>query len=269
MKEDRPIPWRRLWDFLSLCSDAEDLADLFSRATREIPKLIPCDQCSIVMAEMTHDEPDLNRTGSYRNPGPRDVSLRLFLSDPDDRLVEAYLGRYFFIDYAMLNLKPGCAAYRYDWRGRRFSRNEFAVDFAIPVWHSHMTLGMPFFAEDGHGGLGLGLSRSGAVRFDDREISLLLALRPHLENLYNLHRRLLRLTSERVCAAELARGHRLLSPREAQIAELLCERMRPAEIAALLLRSRRTVERHIEHIYEKLGVGCRRDMIRLFLSGPR
>jgi DNA-binding CsgD family transcriptional regulator len=266
MHEDRPLPWRKMWDFLSCCAEAADLTDLFSQATREVPRLIPCDQASAVLTEMTHQEANLLETQRYPHPRPGDISLRIVLSVPNERLMDTYLRRYFYMDYAMLNVRPDSQIYQYDWRERKFSGNEFVEDFVLPLWLMHTTVGLPFFAEDGRGGLGFALSRSGALPFSDREISMLGILRPHMLNLYNLHRRIQRLSSLSIRAAETAPGHELLSRREDQIARLLCERLRPAEIASLLLLSRRTVERHVEHIYQKLGVRCRRDMVRTLLG---
>jgi hypothetical protein len=44
MREDWPLPRHKMWDFLVCCAEAEDLSDLFTRATREIPRLIVGDQ---------------------------------------------------------------------------------------------------------------------------------------------------------------------------------------------------------------------------------
>ena len=49
----------------------------------------------------------------------------------------------------------------------------------------------------------------------------------------------------------------LLSPRERQIYELLCQRLTNKQIAAALFISEATVKLHAHHVYDKLGVRSR------------
>jgi DNA-binding CsgD family transcriptional regulator len=95
---------------------------------------------------------------------------------------------------------------------------------------------------------------------------MLRAIRPHLVNYYAIMSRADDLSPDHYFAAELARDCRLLSRREAEIAAYLCKRLSAREIATLLLLSPRTVERHTEHIYEKLGVANRRQLLHRLLG---
>ena len=63
-----------------------------------------------------------------------------------------------------------------------------------------------------------------------------------------------------------ARGTRILSPREAEVHELLAQGMTNEEIARLLYISVSTTKVHVKHIYEKLGVRSRLEAARA-LSG--
>ena len=72
-----------------------------------------------------------------------------------------------------------------------------------------------------------------------------------------------KLTRE-IHAIERCRGNKFLSNRELQICRMLFEQMTAAEIAATLGISRRTVERHNLHIYEKLNVKNTKELINLF-----
>jgi len=49
-----------------------------------------------------------------------------------------------------------------------------------------------------------------------------------------------------------------LTQREAEVVLFLCDRLSTGEIADRLTISKRTVEKHIEHVYLKLGVHGRR-----------
>jgi DNA-binding CsgD family transcriptional regulator len=63
-------------------------------------------------------------------------------------------------------------------------------------------------------------------------------------------------------------GAELLTPREAEVLELLQEGMSNAEIALDLSIGIETVRTHARNIYAKLGVNSRRDLARLS-SGTR
>jgi len=58
-------------------------------------------------------------------------------------------------------------------------------------------------------------------------------------------------------------GAELLTPREAEVLELLQDGARNAEIAHELSIGIETVRTHARHIYRKLGIGSRRELTRL------
>jgi DNA-binding CsgD family transcriptional regulator len=68
---------------------------------------------------------------------------------------------------------------------------------------------------------------------------------------------------ERVRRRETDEGCEILSPREREIAGLLCRRYTMRRIAATLGISPRTVERHALHVYQKLNVSGKRELIRI------
>ena len=58
-------------------------------------------------------------------------------------------------------------------------------------------------------------------------------------------------------------GVEALTPREAQLVELAARGLTSAEIADQLVLSRRTVESHLYHAMQKLGVSDRRELPRI------
>jgi DNA-binding CsgD family transcriptional regulator len=84
---------------------------------------------------------------------------------------------------------------------------------------------------------------------------------PHLKNLHNLQNTISVLKSNLIHPIELENNNRLLSKREAEVAELLCQRLTMSEIALKLALSPRTVQTYIENIKEKLGVRTKRELI--------
>lgn len=113
---------------------------------------------------------------------------------------------------------------------------------------------VPLFT-DGRTLVSLVLNRRGRD-FSDRERDWLELLRPHLAFLYRQACRsagadesLQPLRPESLPAA--------LTPRERDVVAWLAHGKTDAEIAALLGLSRRTVHKHLEHVYVKLGVETR------------
>jgi DNA-binding NarL/FixJ family response regulator len=68
--------------------------------------------------------------------------------------------------------------------------------------------------------------------------------------------------------AEPAAEHPALTPREHEIIGLIAEGLANAAIAEKLMISRRTVESHIDHIKQKLGLASRNQIIVWVLHGP-
>jgi DNA-binding CsgD family transcriptional regulator len=76
------------------------------------------------------------------------------------------------------------------------------------------------------------------------------------------HQRLRGLGARGRRAVEAVLGSTSLSRRERQVARLAAEGRSASEIAKQLFISRRTVESHLAHVYAKLGVRSRLDLVR-------
>jgi DNA-binding NarL/FixJ family response regulator len=99
------------------------------------------------------------------------------------------------------------------------------------------------------------LSVASDCDFGDRERALLRRLHPHLVGLYRsaeLRRRLARIT-----AVFDPDATDRLTRRECEVLLWLADGLSNAEIARVLVVERSTVRKHLEHIYEKLGVRSR------------
>jgi NarL family two-component system response regulator LiaR len=71
-----------------------------------------------------------------------------------------------------------------------------------------------------------------------------------------------------VLRAGVIQGSELLTPREAEVLELLQDGATNAEIAHELSIGIETVRTHARHIYRKLGIGSRRELTRLARQDP-
>jgi DNA-binding CsgD family transcriptional regulator len=100
----------------------------------------------------------------------------------------------------------------------------------------------------------IGLARSSGD-FSDRDMTLLSALWP-------------RLTARTGC---LGAGPPLsLTPREADVLSLIAEGLTNYQIARRLKVSKRTIDKHVEHILEKLGVSSRAAAVAVYAEAePR
>lgn len=100
---------------------------------------------------------------------------------------------------------------------------------------------------------------AGEPDFSDRELAVLEALRPHLSHLEAeaaLRRRLGETSLARNADAE-PDPYRGLTTREREIVGLVAQGKTNAQIAAQLWVAPSTIKKHLEHVYEKLGVGRR------------
>lgn len=99
------------------------------------------------------------------------------------------------------------------------------------------------------------LNRSGSP-FTDRERGLLEIARPHLANLYRLG-----IAADRVREVPADISFDIaavpLTPREREVLDWVAAGKTNRDIAAILGARPRTVEKHLERIYEKLGVETR------------
>ncbi len=240
-------PLHRVLDAVSAIGSERDFDGFCRRTVSELRVLFPSEQsfCCVVHAV----------------PDPPFESVTLIATDMPECARKAYVDRYYRMDPARLACGPDTLLLREDWSRRARTRDEFSVDFIQGMLHIDLSAGIPMVEPSGHGGMCFGFTRTRASGPTDGEERLLLALRPHLVNFSAMFRRLESSPESDFYAAELAQDTRLLSRREAEVAALLCRRLRVPEIATRLLISPRTVERHVESIYGKLNVRDRKGLL--------
>ena len=166
--------------------------------------------------------------------------------------VSEYFGHYIAVD-PCLSHYPSTLLGVVNWSLRDC---EFTRDFARR-YHSRHTMQIGNLKGRADPGFLLSLHRMKRLGFDEREIAACSAVRPHLHNLFSLLHAPEKARRSRLSAAAVSCG---LTQREAEVVLFLCERLSAGEIAEHLTISRRTVEKHIEHVYLKLGVHGRRGL---------
>jgi len=99
---------------------------------------------------------------------------------------------------------------------------------------------------------------TGAGDFSERDRAVLDVLRPHFRNLEARASRRRRLSEKQVTQDDdRSDAYAELTPREREIVWLVAEGKTNAQIAVQLWVAPSTVKKHLEHVYEKLGVGRR------------
>ena len=231
------LPWRKVNDFLAAVGTEQSIEGLAHRILREIGALLPFDYGAFTMI-----------TSGTTNHQARLVVEYLI---PSGEMSE-YFGHYIAVD-PCVSLYPSTLLGVASWSLRDC---EFTRDFARRYHTRHtLVLGNPKGGADA--GFRVTLNRMTRSGFEEREMAACSAVRPHLHNLFCLVHSPQKAIKSRLAAAASACG---LTPREQDVVLLLCDRMSSGEIADRLTISRRTVEKHIEHVYLKLGVHGRKGL---------
>lgn len=153
------------------------------------------------------------------------------------------------------------------WRDYRDT--EFVTDFHYPMGIHH-SVGFQFLtAFDGRRySVWVHRGRS-ADGFEDAEIEAIRRMVRTASRIVSLRKEIDASRRMPIEEIELGPDADVLSRREAEVARLICRRLTMREIGGTLRISPRTVERHALHIYAKLGVANRKELLRRLGSAMR
>jgi DNA-binding CsgD family transcriptional regulator len=133
---------------------------------------------------------------------------------------------------------------------------EYAVDFMLPNG-CYKTLAQGF----DHEPISLSIQRSRtSPDFCDTDVQLLRILNQHLNNFYGCLEKKDDPDDAIRGVEQIAEHFGLLSRREAEICYFVARRLSNAEIGSSLFISRRTVEKHLESIFDKLDLKSRDEL---------
>jgi DNA-binding CsgD family transcriptional regulator len=104
--------------------------------------------------------------------------------------------------------------------------------------------------------------RVSRAKYSDAEMKIMSVIRPHLNNLYRNF-----FFDSSGSNANGGDAIPRLTARESEISVLLCKGIKPAVISRRLFISLTTVYKHIAHIYEKLAVSNRQELLVKLYSG--
>lgn len=240
--------WRKLFELLSDVCRQEDADSMLAELSAHIDEVVPADH-GVVLNEVRDALPYCIRWPEYA-----------------DRLAPKF-NRYFNRQCPVSYNQRQHILGPVEWH--RYVDTEYDIEFNQPLDLGYsMGIGFPDPLYSREVVITLHRCRDD-TGFDERDLYSLYAMRPLLNRLFSLARDSEVLHNERVYPGELLPENDLLSRREAEVTRLLSSRFTMREIAERLQISPRTVERHIQHIYQKLGAHNRRELFEILYSARR
>ena len=237
MADSGRIPWPRVHECLFHLSSCRNRGEFFSVASSEIQALIPFDAgCGFYRPSDGQYLDGIGLTesvvtaynGYYRTRRPSSI--------PENGLPASLVGLVHVLDW------------------RTFARTEFAVDFMLRNGLSRSLFGhvLPRHAVS----LAVHRSRS-ALPFSGSEMGVAGLFSDFLNDYCSgLEKR----AETSLTVQRITDTFGFLSRREAEVCSLVALRLNRSEIAACLCISPRTVEKHIESIFDKLDVRSREQL---------
>ena len=240
--------WQKLFELINDVCLQEDTDSMLSEVIRHLDEVVPADH-GVVLNEVRDGLPYCLRWPAY--------------ADPLISAFNHYYNRCCPVNYNAKQHTLGPV----DWH--RFKETEYDNDFNRPLDLGHsIGIGFPDLYNNKVIVTSIHRFRSDSA-FSESDVHTLYLIRPLLSRLFSLARDSEVFNREHFHPSELYPKTMPLSPREAEVVQFLCRRLSMREIAARLSISPRTVERHTQHIYQKLGVGCRKELISRCLQSYR
>jgi Bacterial regulatory proteins, luxR family len=236
--ESRSVLWGKLREFLLRLSYCQTKSEFLRTACIEIQTIIPFDTGSGVFDPLDttvlegiglSDSGKESYNTYYRTKQPG------FLPTGGKHMVKEWLYSTWVVDW------------------RNFDDLEFAADFMFP---NRMYRSLGHFIPGHQLTIGIERSRMGPD-FSQADIDNLGLVNEYVNALYSGMGKEGNISDTRISTESVKEGFRCLSHREAEICSLVARRLNTAEIATCLFISPRTVEKHIESIFEKLDVRSR------------
>lgn len=244
MKNTPEIPWEKIYQFTLACGQEHEPKAFTVQVVKSLPALCGFDRATVYYFDAAGKVCDQ------------------YLSDNDEDWSALYLEYYSNYQQGRYSLrrrlkedpsKPAISLR--DWMNE--PPNEFITTFIRPR-NLRYSLGFCLFDNHGLTRRLFCLDRKTDPNFSKDEVAALALAVPQLNNLFkNLHYSpVSQGSSEQICWETAC-----LTPRESDIANLLCQGLTPAHISQLLHISLPTANKHIAHIYKKMQVSSRQQLL--------
>jgi len=245
------LPWSRIHEYLLAVGSCKTVRQFLATAAEEVSRLIPFDTFA-----------GIHRAGD---------GWCLYGVGANDRQIASYNDYYRTKQPAMLandreRVDPAfvVANHVIDWR--KYSKWEYASDFTLP---NGLIKSIANFRPSQQ--IALSAHRSWlSPDYTETEVATLGILNQHLNIYWSLLTRIEEADGRPgPSESEIAERFSMLSPREAEVCSLIARRLSTREIAAVLFVSPRTVEGHLESVFNKLAVRSREQLRKSLEARPR
>ena len=245
--------WQTIYDFVLSCGSVHDPRAFGTAILERVQLLCPYDQARIYY---------VSGNGRICNQ---------YLKNIDKRQVTAYHEYYSKLENGRYSIpldmkdqmnpaRPYTILNTHDWVNA--PADEFVCDYIRTIGISY-SLGFSLYDVDGSLRMFFMLDRTSPIDFSDAEIRNLCLAIPQLNN---LHKNFYSRVSERQELSQLSLSDSQLTGRENEIATLLCQGVSPANISSKLHIAQSTAYKHIAHIYDKMHVSSRQELLVRLLA---
>ena len=246
MARQTPFPWGQCSDFILRCGDIHEPYRFCVNVIESLREIVPYDQAVLLMLD-----------------GNRKLARTHFVGFTD-RWKKMYLDYYsrmsggdFSLDRDVSEMDGRGRAELIDWHAMSGLQNDFMRNYIRPRRLSQ-TLSLTLFDLKGGPASSIALDKLVDGTFSERDFEVVRLITAHLNNLYkNLFAR----PVKQVRIWDGIVGIEDLTPREREVLDLLCQGVKPVYIARELRISVGTANKHIAHIYQKLGVNSKQELL--------
>jgi len=222
--DGEPAPWPKVREYLLHASSYPTRREFMHTASVELQRLIPYDETAGVFD--SSDGRNLEGIGK------------------SDAVTAAYNDYY-------RTIRPPVSTWIVDWRS--FGDLEYTTDFLLP---NGMYKCLRYIAPGHRIYICINRSRR-SPGFSESDAATLAEIDLYLNALYARFDAARSASDAALLPEGIADRFRSLSQREAEVCSLVLRRLTTFEIGACLFISGRTVEKHVESIFDKLGVKSR------------
>lgn len=241
-----PVDWQMGNEFLFECGSVHEPYRFCITVLEKIRDLVPYDQALFLMLD-----------------GNRKIVRKHFVGFPEhwSQMYVNYYSKSVTDDFSLTGEAFEIDGRGYvdliDWRDIDWIHDDFMDNYIKPRDLSQ-SLSFVLFDLKGSPATIFSLDRIGDGTFTPIECETIRLVTAHLNNLYkNLFVR----PSGQVRMWDGVAGANELTKREREVLDLLCQGIRPNYIARELRISVGTTNKHIAHIYAKLGVDSRQELL--------
>jgi len=240
------IPWEECSEFILACGAIHEPYRFCIKVIEGIYDIIPYDQALFLILD-----------------GNRKIVRKHFVGFPE-RWSDMYLNYYsksvtddFSLTSDAFEIEGRGYVDLIDWHDIDWIHDDFMDNYIKPRSLSE-SLSAVLFDLKGSPATIFCLDRLNEGKFTDREVEVIRLLTAHLGNLYkNLFVR----PTEQVRMWDGVAGVNELTQREREVLDLLCQGIKPVYISRELRISLGTTNKHIAHIYHKLGVNSKQELL--------